>query len=93
MKVLGLFIHSAKQDVLLKAELRILMLLAIAKGGTCVTIIEDDYSRSQGAHVPETFEGTTAVLENHIANKVISAASKMRTIRTDNSGVSESTFY
>ena len=70
MNVLGLFIHSAKQDVLLKAELKRLMLLAIAKGGTCVTIIEDDYSRSHGAHVPETFEGTTAVLENHIANKL-----------------------
>ena len=52
MKVLGLFIHSAKQDVLLKAEMKRLVLLAIAKGGTCVTIIEDDYNRSQGAHVP-----------------------------------------
>ena len=77
IKVLGLFIYSAKQGVLLKAELERLMLLAIAKGGTCVTIIEDGYSRSQGAHVPETFEGTTAVLESHIADNVISAELKI----------------
>ena len=54
MKVLGLFIHSAKRAVLLKAELERLMLLAIVKGGTYVTTIEDNYSRSQGAHIPET---------------------------------------
>ena len=53
IKVLGLFKHSAKRAVLLKAELERLMLLAIAKGGTYVIIIEDDYTRSQGAHVPE----------------------------------------
>ena len=49
IKFLGLSIHSAKRAVLLKAELEILMLLAAS-----VTTIEDDYSRSQGAHVPET---------------------------------------
>ena len=54
IKFLGLFKHSAKQVVLLKAELERFMLLAIAKGGTYVIIIEDDYSQSQGAHVPET---------------------------------------
>ena len=53
-KVLGFFIHSAKRAVLLKVELERLMLLAIVKGETYVTTIEDDYSRSQGAHVPET---------------------------------------
>ena len=54
IKVLGLFIHSAKWDVLLKAELERLMLLAIVKGGTHVIIIEKGYSRSQGAYVPES---------------------------------------
>ena len=54
IKILGLFIHSAKRAVLLKTELERLMLLAIVKDGTYVTIIEDDYSRSQGAHVPES---------------------------------------
>ena len=54
IKVLGLLIHSAKRAVLLKDELQRFMLLAIVKGGTYITIIEDDYSRSQGAHVPET---------------------------------------
>ena len=55
IKVIVFFLNSAKQAVLLKAELERLMLLTITKGGTCVTIIEDDYySRSQGAHVPET---------------------------------------
>ena len=53
-KVLGLFIHSAKRTVLLKAELERLMVLASVKRGTYLTTIEDDYSRPQGAHVPET---------------------------------------
>ena len=54
IKVLDLFRRSAKRTVLLKAELERLMLLAIVKGGTYITIIMDDYSRSQGAYVPET---------------------------------------
>ena len=54
IKVIGLFIHSAKRAGLLKAELEILMLLAIVKSGTYVTIIENDYSGSQGAYVPES---------------------------------------
>ena len=54
INVPGLLIHSAKRAVLLKDELQRLMLLAIVKGGTYITIIEEDYSRSQGAHVTET---------------------------------------
>ena len=54
IKVLGIFIHSAKRAVLLKAELERLMLLAIVKGGTYVISIKKDYSRSQGAYVPES---------------------------------------
>ena len=54
IKVLGLFVHSAKRAVLLKAELERLIFLAIVKDGTYFTVIEDDYSRSQGAYVPET---------------------------------------
>ena len=41
VKVLGLFIHSAKWAVLLKAELEKLMLLAIVQGGAYVPIIKD----------------------------------------------------
>ena len=52
IKVIGLFIHSAKRAVLLKAELERLMLLAIVKSATYVTIIDNDYSMSQGANVP-----------------------------------------
>ena len=54
INILGLFIHSAKWAVLLKTKLERLVLLVIVKGGTYVTVIEDDYSRSQGAHVPES---------------------------------------
>ena len=54
IKVLDLFIQSAKRVVVLKAELERLTLVAIVKSGTYLIIIEEDYSRSQGAHVPET---------------------------------------
>ena len=43
IEILGLFIHSSKRDVLLKTELeRLMLLLIMIKGGTYVTIIEDD---------------------------------------------------
>ena len=54
IEILGLCIHPSKRAVLLKAELERLMLLVMMKGGTYVTIIEDDYSRSQGNYVPGT---------------------------------------
>ena len=54
LKVIGLFMHSAERAELLKAELERLVLLAIVKGGTYVIIIENDYSQSQGAYVPES---------------------------------------
>ena len=55
IEILGIFIHSAKRAVFLKAELERLAFLAIVKGGTYVTIIKDDYyNRSQRDYVPET---------------------------------------
>ena len=77
VKVLGNFKHSAKRAVLLKAELERLMLLAIAKDGTYTIIIEDDYSRSQVPTFLKPIDGTTAMLENHIANNVTSVGLKI----------------
>ena len=69
IKVLDLLKHSAKRAVVLKAELERLMLLAIVKDGTSITIIED------GPKEPTLFlkpiDGTTAILENHISNNAI----------------------
>ena len=87
IRVIDPFIHSAKWAALLKNELERLMLLAIVECGTYVTTIEDDYSRPLGAQSLKSIDGTTAVLEHHIANNVISARFKIYAIRTDNSGV------